>query len=450
MRKQPRARQGSRGRWPTEYDKRLGLALRGAGTSYESKSRWQTCRTSTPCGCASGSRQPRTPSSSSRSPRQVSRRHPRCDHVLTSPHTRPCRGHCIPASCRLRPIRGGGQRRVVARPAAARAGVALRAAGGRRRRRPGGRRVGGGRAAAAVPAVAVHARRGRGRGGDPHRCAPARRARGLAVSLAPGRCARRHLWSFWWGACLWGGVRGHRQEAGSPPWRCAGDNACTRGSLRNRSDARCCLLHIMSRVACRQGGAAGLQPGRAARHQLPQGLLRGAGAQQLHALPGHHPQALHALHLPTRSRCEALLCACGIGICMGTSVGPEPSFCCGCLLCAARQSGAAAQQNVAAMGRPRAGAPSVGEAVLGPEGESVGTVQGAEGGYGLAYVRLRPALLAAGGEGAAPLSGKQRGAALRPFRPPWWPEAWGHEEDAAGAGAEASPAAEGVPAAAPS
>jgi hypothetical protein len=66
------------------------------------------------------------------------------------------------------------------------------------------------------------------------------------------------------------------------------------------------------------------------------------------------------------------------------------------------------------------------------QGTSMGTVQGVSQGHGLGYVRLKPALLAAAGQGG--LRGKVSGARIVPFRPGWWDETWGYEEEGEGGG----------------
>lgn len=64
--------------------------------------------------------------------------------------------------------------------------------------------------------------------------------------------------------------------------------------------------------------------------------------------------------------------------------------------------------------------------------EKVGTIRGCAGGYGLAFLRLRPGLQAEGGgagQPAAVLRARACGARLRTWRPQWWPEVWGREEE---------------------
>ena len=78
-----------------------------------------------------------------------------------------------------------------------------------------------------------------------------------------------------------------------------------------------------------------------------------------------------------------------------------------------------------------AGSLRPGEAVLGAgtsgkeDGKPVGTVRVVEGGQGLAHLRLRGALAAA--ESGQPLR-TESGVELRPWRPSWWPPAWGTED----------------------
>jgi len=89
-------------------------------------------------------------------------------------------------------------------------------------------------------------------------------------------------------------------------------------------------------------------------------------------------------------------------------------------------------------------APGVGEEIYadGAATAPVGTVRGAAGGYGIAYLQLAHAIAAE--QGRVVLRTKN-GVVVQPFRPAWWPREWGHEEDAAvGAGPEAAGAVGGT------
>lgn len=66
--------------------------------------------------------------------------------------------------------------------------------------------------------------------------------------------------------------------------------------------------------------------------------------------------------------------------------------------------------------------------VIESTGEKVGTVRGAAvSGFGLASMKLKPALQAELGE--VGLLTKVAGARIQTYRPQWWPPEWGREEE---------------------
>ena len=60
------------------------------------------------------------------------------------------------------------------------------------------------------------------------------------------------------------------------------------------------------------------------------------------------------------------------------------------------------------------------------EKKPVGKVQAVAERFGVAHVRLAPALAAA--EAGSQLQAADSDASATPFRPDWWPEKWGKEE----------------------
>ncbi len=60
------------------------------------------------------------------------------------------------------------------------------------------------------------------------------------------------------------------------------------------------------------------------------------------------------------------------------------------------------------------------------EKKAVGKVHAVAERFGVAHVRLAPALAAA--EAGSQLQAAGSDASVTPFRPDWWPEQWGKEE----------------------